>query len=130
MTLADGVLKQKDFSLIERELVVLAVTAVHDIPYILYAHTRIALRAGMSEEQVVSASKGVEPVGLQDAEKVIYATALELAETKVPLKEETWRKAEATLGKARCARLAHVVGWYLYAASLVRLGAVDVPPEQ
>ena len=123
---AEAIVTQKDISPRERELAVLAVTAVHDVPYVLYAHTRIALGLGLTDEQVALAVKGVQPKGLTEAE-VVYATALELTETKCPLKEETWQRAEAILGKPRCARLAHVVGLYLYAGSLLRLGAVSAP---
>ena len=129
MNFANAILNQKDFSHTERELVVLAVTAVQELPFVSYAHTRIALKLGMTEEQVASASEGTEPTGLTDEEKAIYATALELAETKAPLKEETWQRAEATLGKARCARLAHVVGLYLYTGGLLRLGALPAPED-
>ena len=81
----------------------------------------------MTEKQIESASKGLTPTGLTDEESVVYETALELAETKAPLKEGTWERAEATLGKARCVRLAHVVGLYLYTGGLLRLGAIPAP---
>lgn len=93
----------------------------------LYAHERLALNIGMTKEQVALASKGVQPTGLTDEEKVVYVTALELAETKTSLNEGTWGRAEATLGKARCARLAHVVGLHLYTGSLLRIGNIPAP---
>ena len=124
---ANAIVNQKDFAPTERELVALAVAAVHDLPYVLYAHTRIALHTGMTDQQIALASKGNKPGGLTDEETVVYTTALELAETKTPLKEETWQRAEASLGKVRCARLAHVVGLYLYTGSLLKMGAVSAP---
>ena len=127
ITFAEAIVKQKDISPRERELAVLAVTAVHDVPYVEYAHTRIALGLGLTNEQVALAVKGVQPKGLTTEEEVFYATALELTETECPLKEETWQRAEAILGKARCARLAHIVGLYLYVGSLLRMGAVTAP---
>lgn len=111
----------------ERELVTLAFTAVNDVPYVLYAHSRIALNLGMTKEQVASASKGSKPQGLKEEEKVVYTPALELVKTRVPLKEGTWPKANATLGKARCVRTAHVVGLFSYTADLLRLGAIPAP---
>ena len=127
--LGQGILKQADISPIERELAVLAVVAVLDVPYVLYAHTRIALESGMTEKQIVSASNRSEPAGLTEEESVFYLTALELADSRLALKEEVWQRAETVLGKTKCARLAHIVGFYLYAASLLRLGAVSAPTE-
>ena len=124
---ATAIVSQNDFLPKERELAVLAVTAVHDVPYMRYAHTRMALGMGLTKEQVAMMVKGVQPKGLTEEENIIYATALELAETKTPVKEETWQRAEALLGKARCARLAQTVGLYLYTGSLLRLGAVSAP---
>ena len=125
----NAILTQKDFSPTERELIVMAVTSVYELPYVLYAHERLALSMGMTKEQVASATTGAEPTGLTEEQSVIYVTALELARTKAPLEEGIWQRAEATLGKARCARLAHVVGLYLYTGSLLRLGAVPAPEE-
>ena len=127
LTFAGAILNQKDLSLTERELIILAVTATNRVPYMLYAHSRIALKLGMTEEQVTSASKGIGPAGLTDEVKVIYATALELAETGAPLKEDTWQRAETALGKARCARIAHVVGLYMYTGGLLRLETMPAP---
>ena len=127
LTFAEAILNQKDLSSTERELIILAVTATNRVPYMLYAHSRIALNLGMTEEQVTSASKGIEPAGLTEEEKAIYATALELAKTGAPLEEDTWQRAEAVLGKARCARIAHVVGLYMYTGGLLRLGAMTAP---
>ena len=122
----DAISNQKDLSPSERELIILAVTATNRVPYMLYAHSRIALKLGITEEQVTSASKGIEPTGLTEG-KAIYATALELAKSGAPLEEDTWQRAEAALGKARCARIAHVVGLYMYTGVLLRLGAIPAP---
>jgi hypothetical protein len=65
MAMGDAVLNQKDFDPRARELVILAVMAVYDVPFVLYAHTRIAMKLGLSEGQVSSASKGTTPKGSQ-----------------------------------------------------------------
>ena len=83
----------------------------------------------MTEEQITSASKGVTPTGLTDEEKTVYMTALELSKTGAPLDENTWRESEAMLGRVRCARIAHVVGLYLYTGGLLRLGAIPAPDK-
>ena len=127
--MGDAVLNQKDFKPRARELVILAVVAVYDCPFVLYAHTRIALQLGLSEKQVALAAQGIAPEGLTEEEDVIYATALELARSRGPLDEQSWKRAERTLGRERSARLAHVVGMYQYSSTLLNLGAVPVPED-
>ena len=95
----------------------------------LYAHTRIALKAGLSDGQIALAVKGEVPEGLEEAEKVAYATALELAKGRGPLDEEAWKTAESRLGQVGTARVAQVVGLYLYVGTFMRLGDVPVPTE-
>jgi len=82
MGIGDAILNQKDFGPRARELVILAVMAVYDCPFVLYAHTRIAVKGGLSEEQVALACKGVVPTSLTETEGVIYVTALELARSR------------------------------------------------
>ena len=129
MAFADAILNQKDFEPRARELVILAVVAVIDCPYILYAHTRIGVEVGLSEEQVALACKGKVPTGLPEEEAIIYATALELTRSRGPLDEQSWQRAERALGKEKSARLAHVVGLYLYTSTLINLGAMPAPKD-
>ena len=129
MGVGDAVLNQKDFEPRARELVILAVMAVIDCPFILYAHTRIGVKVGLSEEQVALACKGKTPVGLTEEEAIIYATALELARSRGPLDEQTWQRAERALGREKSARLAHVVGLYLYSSTLLNMGAIPAPKD-
>ena len=127
MALADAVLNQTDVSPTERELETLAVTAVNDVPFMLYAHIQIDLGIGMTDDHILMASKGAEPKALTDEEKVVYATALELTERKTPVSEEKRRRAEKKFRKVRCARLAHVVGLFLYKGNLLRMAAIPAP---
>ena len=129
MRMGDAIIKQKDFSARERELCVLAVMAIYDVPFVLYAHSRIAMQLGLSEEQVSSASHGTVPKGLSDDETTVYTTALKLARSRGPLDEETFQHAESILGKERVARVAQVVGFYLYSSTLLNVGAIPVPEK-
>ena len=129
MGIGDAVLNQKDFEPRARELVILAVMAVIDCPFILYAHTRVAMKLGLSEEQITAACKGKVPTGLTEEEAIIYATALELARSRAPLDEQIWQRAERALGREKCARLAHVVGVYLYSSTILNLGAIPAPKD-
>ena len=129
MGMGDAILNQKNFEPRARELAILAVTAVVDCPYVVYAHTRVALKLGLSEEQVALACKGTVPTGLTEEESIIYATALELARSRGPLDEQSWQRAERTLGREKSARLAHVVGLYLYTSTYLNLGAMPAPED-
>ena len=129
MAMGDAILNQKDFEPRARELVILAVMAVIDCPFVLYAHTRAAMKLGLSEEQVALACKGKVPTDLAKEEAIIYTTALELARSRGPLDEQTWQRAEGALGREKSARLAHVVGVYLYSSTILNLGAIPAPKD-
>ena len=129
MAMGDAILNQKDFEPRARELVILAVMAVIDCPFVLYAHTRVAITLGLSEEQVALASKGNVPTGLTEEEAVIYVTAQELTRSRGPLDEHHWQRAERVLGREKSARLAHVVGVYLYSSTVLNLGAIPAPED-
>lgn len=129
MAVGNAILNQQDFEPRAREIAILAVMAVYDVPFVLYAHTRIAIQLGLSKEQVSQACRGTTPRGLTEVEEVVYTTALALARTRGPLDEETWQRVEAALGREKAARLAHVVGLYLYSSTLLNLGAIPAPEE-
>jgi len=78
---------QANFSPREKKLVILAVKAVYDAPYILFAHTLLAGMAGLSKEQISSASKEETPNELSRSELITYQTALELAEERKKLSD-------------------------------------------
>ena len=125
MGLADAVLGQKVIDPRQRELACLAVTAVFDVPFIKYAHDRLAVQVGLSQEQVAAATKGETSKDLTHTEAVVYTTALKLARARGPL--ESWREVEGDLGKNGAARLGHVVAWFVYDCTLLNSGAIDVP---
>ena len=100
--MGDAILNQKNFEPRARELVILAITAVIDWPFVLYAHTLVALKFGLLEEQVALACKGKVPTGLTEEDAITYATALELAHSRGPLDEQCWQRAERVLGREVC----------------------------
>ena len=125
--LASSVTKQAIITPREKELVILAVTAVYDAPYVLYAHTAMALEIGLSQEQIVSASKAEVPNGLTSSEIVAYQTALKLAGGRRELDQASWEKACELLGEEKTAGVAHLVGGYIYTAILLNVGAIGAP---
>jgi len=69
--LAFAVTGQKRFTPRERELSILAVLAVYDAPYVLYAHSEIAVVAGLSKDQVQQAVQGKAPDNLSEQEAML-----------------------------------------------------------
>ena len=128
----DALLHQSSLTLRMRELAILAVAAVHPTPFVTYAHSHIAQTApaNLSPLQTDSACKGVTPQGLNEKDIMTYETARAMAKGVGMINEEEWRRAEGVLGKEMVARIGHVVGFYLYSCSLMRLGEVGVPTAE
>lgn len=93
----------------------------------LYAHTLIAKRIGLSQEQITSASKAEIPNELTLSELVAYQTALEMANGRKQLSEASWERACEVLGREKTASVAHLVSGYVYVAILLNVGAIEAP---
>lgn len=87
------------------------------------------MKVGLSQEQAAAAYKGTVPTGLTEEEAVIYETGLQLARSRGPLDEQSWQRAEKALGRDKSARIAHIVGLYLYSSTLLNLGAIPAPKD-
>jgi len=127
--LAFAVTGQKRFTPRERELSILAVLAVYDAPYVLYAHSEIAVVAGLSKDQVQQAVQGKAPDNLSEQEAITYMLSLKLARMRGPLDSETFTQAQSVLGKAKLAGLAHLVSGFIHVAMLTNIGDGDVPEK-
>ncbi|MCJ1390654.1 hypothetical protein MMC18_003515 [Xylographa bjoerkii] len=125
--LAGAVVGQARFSVKEREISILAVLAAYDAPFVLYAHSEIAVVCGLSKEQVQQAIDGKVPVGLSEQEAMVYELSLKLASFRGPLDRESFNRAENVLGKAKIAGLAHLVTGYIHVAMLTNIGDGAVP---
>ncbi|KAI9707926.1 MAG: hypothetical protein M1820_004345 [Bogoriella megaspora] len=129
ITFSEAILDQPGLLPRMRELAVLAVTAVHPTPFVAHAHSRIAtgLVTPLLTKQTDDARKGITPSGLHEKEGVAYETALLMAKGIGTLSEAEWKRGEIALGKEGMARLGQIVGFYLYACCLMRLGEEGVP---
>ena len=126
MNLADAVVRQSGLTPIERELAILFVGAVTEIPFVLHAHRQIAAQSGLSGDQINAISSGDMPEGLTVEERTVTSVAFILAASGNVLDDVAWAAAKEKLGEERCARIAHLVGVYLYMGTLLRIG--DVSP--
>jgi AhpD family alkylhydroperoxidase len=90
-----------------RERIMLAVTQVNGCSYCSYAHSRLALRAGVSPQELAEWVKGVIPAGTPDEEAVAVLYA------------QHWAESDACPDEAAVHRLIDVYGQE-------RAGAIDM----
>ncbi|KAL2795694.1 AhpD-like protein [Aspergillus keveii] len=123
MNLATAIDTQPGLSAKEKELSTLATLSEYNAPYILYAHSAVALEAGLSRTQIDDAKSGRTPAGLTDTEAAVYVLALEMARSRGPIPDRVFGPAVDVLGREKVARIAHVVGGFGYVALLATLAA-------
>ena len=121
---------QKRFTPRERELSILAVLAVYDSPYVLYAHSEIGVVSGLSKEQVQQAVLGKMPEGLSKHEETTYWLSLKLATIRGPLDGADFERAEAVIGREKIAGLAHLVSGFVHVAMLTNIADGEVPEKK
>jgi alkylhydroperoxidase/carboxymuconolactone decarboxylase family protein YurZ len=128
--LAFAVTRQKRLDMREKELCILAVLAEYNVPYILYAHSSIAVRLGFTEAQVQAAVNGTLTAGLNERESAVYSLALKLASLHHPMDDETFEQARRALERDEIAGVAHIVSGYIYVAMLSNLSNLGIPEER
>ena len=128
--LAFAILKYPGFTVRMREIIILATTSVFRNEYIMYAHKRIGMEAGLSASQVSEALSGTTPQDLDRDEEAVYKFARGLADARGPLDEEIWQRAKSSLGTEKVAVLVHLVGAYAYSNILVNAADVKVPESE
>jgi alkylhydroperoxidase/carboxymuconolactone decarboxylase family protein YurZ len=128
--LAFAVTRQKRLDTREKELCILAVLAEYDAPYLLYAHSNIAVQLGFTEAQVQAAVSGTLTAGLNERESAVYSLALKLANLRHPMDDETFEQARGALERDEIAGVAHIVSGYIYVAMLTNLSNLGNPEEK
>jgi alkylhydroperoxidase/carboxymuconolactone decarboxylase family protein YurZ len=128
--LAFAVTRQKRLDTREKELCILAVLAEYDAPYLLYAHSNIAVQLGFTEAQVQAAVSGTLTAGLNERESAVYSLALKLANLRHPMDDETFEQARGALERDEIAGVAHIVSGYIYVAMLTNLSNLGNPEER
>lgn len=111
----------------ERELAILAAVSVTRSEFVEYAHHKIGIMQGMSQDQVEDASGGRVPVGLSDREESIYKLSLNIARGFGMIDDNQFDSAVLLLGKAGISQVAQLVGGYILVSTLVNIGDVRAP---
>lgn len=124
-----SVLLKSQLSVRERELATLSVVSVTKAEYVRYAHMKIGVAVGLSQEQVEGAVSGKEDLGLEEREKVVYDLALEMGRSYGRLSDKSWERGRKALGREGMAALSQVVASYLHSSVLVNLAEVQTPED-
>lgn len=113
----------------ERELTVLAGCSITQAQFIIYAHKKIGMSVGLTQEQVDDAARGKAPEGLGERERCVYGVALEIARRQGKVADDQFEAATKELGREGVAALANVVGAILASSVLVNVADVPVPGQ-
>ncbi|MGB8403839.1 MAG: carboxymuconolactone decarboxylase family protein [Mycobacterium sp.] len=112
-----------------REVVILAVGAVWQAEYELYAHTALAQTAGLSAHACAVIAAGGEPAELTEHETIVLRLTHELS-SRHTVDEQLYRQAEAAFGPHGLIDIAFLIGLYHSVCTTLTLFAVPPPPPQ
>jgi 4-carboxymuconolactone decarboxylase len=110
-----------------REVVILAVGAVWDAAYELYAHQAVGRRAGLPQEAVRELAAGRLPVGLSAAEQCAWQFASQLTAGR-RVEQPVYDQACAVFGTRGVADLVFLIGAYQTVCGI--LNAFEIPAPQ
>ncbi|HEX5266507.1 MAG TPA: carboxymuconolactone decarboxylase family protein [Acidimicrobiales bacterium] len=126
--LALGTVLRFEISLERRliELAIITVGAHWKAEFEWWAHSRMALEAGVSPEVIESVRRGDTPPFADDSERVVHLVARELVSTG-SLTEATYAEAETLLGPAGLVELVSLCGYYTLVSYTLNAFAVPLP---
>jgi 4-carboxymuconolactone decarboxylase len=111
-----------------REVVILTVGAVWKSSYEIYAHSAVALKAGLPEQAIRDLAAGGCPDQLTDQEKIAHRYAHRLT-VEHRVDDALYRAAERTFGRQGLMDLAYLLGWYYTVCALLNAFEVPVPDD-
>ena len=112
-----------------RQVVILAVGAVWKADYELYAHSAVALKAGLSEAAIRSLANGGSPEDLSDEERVAQRFARHLT-AEHHVEEPLYRAAAAAFGREGIVAMTFLAGCYQVVCSFLNVFEIPAPPEE
>ncbi|WRH26555.1 carboxymuconolactone decarboxylase family protein [Arthrobacter sp. JZ12] len=111
-----------------RELVICAVAAALNSEYEWYAHSRVALKAGVTDEELDRIAAGEIPASASDPEKAALALTRELlAENGIT--ERTHSAARQHLGLDGMTEVSILTGYYRTLAGLLTVAGAGAPAD-
>jgi 4-carboxymuconolactone decarboxylase len=109
-----------------REVIILAVGAVWQADYELYAHLAVARKAGLSEEAARAVATGGQPDGLSEIELIALQLTQQLS-TYHRVDESLYREAEKSFGTKGLIDIAFLVGIYHSVCATLTMFAIPAP---
>jgi 4-carboxymuconolactone decarboxylase len=109
-----------------REIVILAVGAVWQADYELYAHLAVARKAGFSEDAARAVATGRLPDGLSDDELIAPRLTQQLS-TSHHVDESLYRVAETAFGAKGLIDIAFLIGIYHSVCATLTMFAIPAP---
>jgi 4-carboxymuconolactone decarboxylase len=107
-----------------RQVVILSVGSVWQSDYEIYAHSAIALQAGLSEETLQALRSGEFAVDLTDDEQLAQAYTLQLV-SEHSVERSLYERAESVFGRHGLVDLALLIGRYLAICAI--LNSFEIP---
>jgi 4-carboxymuconolactone decarboxylase len=109
-----------------REVVILAVGAVWDAQFELYAHSALAHKAGLPTESITALVSGRLPDDLTAHEKIAGRVAQQLS-THHRIDDQLYREAQSAFGEKGLFDIATLIGVYHSVCAVLNLFAVPAP---
>ena len=136
LVFSNHVLGKNTLPLPSRELMILRIAARAQAAYEWDQHVRIALRAGLTEQQILAAAKGTWDE-LDELDQVLLAATDSLIDRQ-GVNDELWGRLRKWLSVEQIIDVLYTVGQYLTIATVINtLGvrteevlALDLPPLQ
>lgn len=108
-----------------RELAIMGLCSILDVPYVVYCHRPLAVKYGLSNEQYEEGLAGNVPSGLTEEERMAYSLGRILTDLKGPLDDATWQDAVSKMGKAEIVGIVHTVAGYRWVSLLDHVNGED-----
>lgn len=109
-----------------REVIILAVGAVWQADYELYAHAAVARKVGLSENAIAQICAGAFAADLSDADLIAQQYATQLTAHR-RVKDLLFAKAEAIFGPRGLVDIANLVGAYQAVCGILTSFAIPRP---
>lgn len=108
-----------------RELAILGLTSILDVPYAIYCHRGVSEKVGLTSEQYEDGLAGRVPKGLDGEESMAYRLGRILTTLNGPLDEETWQEVTSVMEKSEFVGILHTIAGYRWVALLEQVNGED-----
>lgn len=112
-----------------REVAILTTGAQYQADYELYAHSNVAVKSGLSKEQVHAIRDSKRPDDLDEDESIAYDVAEHLVSKKGALPKDLWEKAKNKFGEKAAFGLINYIGFYAWTCIILNGFNAVVPKE-